>query len=499
MAISIISNFTSGKYYPTSNPINVTIDSNNSGKCNFRYICDIYINNIKVFSDKLFPDPTTGYGFFQISRVLQDYTKTYLPTNTSLIFNTAVDASAPTSLFQVACKFGEEYDNSTNCDGTVLQYQNLITSATFSAYQGVFDYEDFPSYTYTNYIVGTASANTTTKFLTNSPREVEITYNDTYYLDFLSNATPGTTNWSLAVNINYYGGSTSSLSIPSTNLSARKRFRLYVGPYDINKYYTIPVINQSVSSYSVYLKYGSNIISETFTFKVKDPKTFQTRIGFVGALGGIEHFTFFHRNNKRIEVERKTYEKTLQANSSGAWKYSVGDRGTTTYKVNATEKHLVSTYCDRTSSDWLYEMWLSPEVFTYKRPELKTTRIYDELGTYDGSQPSSTKILLWVNDVDGLSAGDYIMVLPEYVDGYVEFIGRFQIQSIVGNIVDIGATYGSYFPPKELCAFIYKDTTFERLPIIISDNSIEVKQKLSKPIEYALNYTMAYSKNTLRG
>jgi hypothetical protein len=148
-------------------------------------------------------------------------------------------------------------------------------------------------------------------------------------------------------------------------------------------------------------------------------------------------------------------------------------------------------------SDWLYEMWLSPDVWTYRRPELQQIRIYDEAGTYTGSPDS--RILFWVNDTEGLSAGDYIFVIPEFISGYSEFQGRFVILSIVGNIVDVGATYGAYFPPYELCAYIYKDTTFSRLPVVISDNSIEVKQKTSRPVEYSLNYQMAYTKTTLRG
>ena len=59
MAITIINQKTSNAFYPAGNPINVTVNSNNSGNCNFRYICDFYINGTKVFTDKLFPDPTT--------------------------------------------------------------------------------------------------------------------------------------------------------------------------------------------------------------------------------------------------------------------------------------------------------------------------------------------------------------------------------------------------------------------------------------------------------
>jgi len=492
MAITIVSNFTSGKFYPSANPINTTVNSNNSGKCNFRYICDLYVNGTKVFTDKIFPDPNTGYGFFLLSRVLQDYITTVQLSNTFAAFNLAASATAPTAALSVYCRFGEEYDSSLNCDGTVLQYTNLATSNTFYVYEAALDYEDFPSYTYTDYLMGTASATASKSFLTNSPREVDVTYNDSYYLDFLTMATINS-NWKLVVTIN--GSLFTSFTAPT--LTNVKRYRLAVGPYNLNKLSGTPIINQELSSYEVYLAYNNIRQSEIFRFNVKDPKTFTTRLGFVGLLGGIENFTFYHRNSKSFSIERKTYEKTLGRNISNAWSYTVGDRGTTTYKISAAEQHRVSTFCSREMSEWLYEMWLSPDVWTYRRPELQEIRIYDEAGTYTGTPDS--RILFWVNDTTGLSVGDYLMVIPEYISGYVEFIGRFQIQSIDGNIVDVGATYASYYPPRQLCAYIYKDTTFDMLPVVIAENNIEVKQKLTRPIEYSLNYQMAYSKNTIRG
>jgi hypothetical protein len=492
MAITIVSNFTSGKFYPSANQINTTVTSNNSGKCNFRYICDLYVNGTKVFTDKIFPDPNTGYGFFLLSRVLQDYITTVQLSNSYATFNLGASATAPTSALSVYCRFGEEYDNSINCDGTVLQYTNLATSSTFYVYEGAFDYEDYPTYNHTNYLMGTASATASKSFLTNSPREVEVTYNDSYYLDFLTMATINS-NWRLVITV---GGTVFTSSVAPT-LTNVKRYRLAVGPLNINKLTGAPIINQEVTSYEVYLTYNNIKQSETFRFNVRDPKTFTTRLGFVGLLGGIEHFTFYHRNQKNYAIDRKTYEKTLGRNISNAWSYTVGDRGTTTYKLNAQEQHRVSTYCSQDMSEWLYEMWLSPDVWTYRRPELQEIRIYDEAGTYTGTPDS--RILFWVNDTSNLNAGDYIMVIPEKIDGYVEFIGRFQIVSVVGNIVDVGATYGSYYPPRQLCAYIYKDTTFDILPVTISDNAIEVKQKTSRPVEYSLNYQMAYSKNTIRG
>jgi hypothetical protein len=486
MAITIISNFTSGKYYPSSNSINCTINSNNSGNCNFRYICDIYINGTKVFSDKIFPDPSTGHGFFQCSRVIQDYIQTSLPYSpyTSLV-NLAGGASAPSSILSVSCKFGEEYDTSVACDGTVYQFTNLSTSNTFYVFEGVVDYEDYPTYTYTDYLIGTQSG--TKKFLTNSPREAEVTYNDSYFLDFLSNATI-TGSYSLAIIATTNTG-TYSATTTLSSLSVRRRYRLAVGPYDINKLNASPIINQKTNKYEVWLNYNGIQVSEKFTFNVKPPKTFQTRLAFTGLLGGIETFTFFHRNNKRFDVQRSSYEKNLETNISNVWKYRVGDRGTTTYKINAKETHSVSTYCNRDISEWLYEMWLSPDVWTFRRPELIPFRTYK-----DGSE-----IWFWLNDGHDLSVGDTFLCFPTTNSLYDDLIDTFTVVAVDGNKVDCNLVYSSWSDTEGACGWIQKVSDWDRLPVVISDSVIDVKQKTSKPIEYALNYSAAYSKNTLRG
>lgn len=508
MAISIISNFTSSKFYPSANPINCTVNSNNSGNCNFRYICDLYIGGVKVFTDKLFPDPTTGYGFFQLSRVIQDYIATSLPYTPATAYIAAgTSTSAPAALLSIYCRFGEEYDSSVNCDGTVVTYTNLATSATFYVYQGAFDYEDYPTYSDTEYKGVWASASKAMTFLTNSPREIEVTYNDSYYLDFLSLTSPTTYTGggvgNVAIEIYYYNkdGSSSGLTVPAPTIVLARRYRLAVGPYDINKIAANVLIGQNVNYYTVRLVWqvgalNLHYLSETFTFRVKAPKPFQTRIGFVGLLGGIEHFTFYHRNIKSFDIERKTFEKTLQYNISGSWKYKVGDRGTTTYGVNAKEKHLVTSYCDRDVSQWLYEMWLSPEVWTYDRPELIEFRNFKEgnpnviLGT--------DRILFWFPDDHGFVVGDQFYCLPsEENSNWNVYANVFTITSVSGNIIDVGCTVNIYVD-YGACGWVYKKKDWSRLPITISDNQIEVKQKTSRPVEYSLNYQMAYNKNTLR-
>lgn len=484
MAITIISNFTSNKFYPSSNPINCTVTSNNNGKCNFRYICDLYINGVKVFTDKLFPDPTTGYGFFQLSRVIQDYIKTSVPKSAyTTNISAGATTTAPSSLLSVYCRFGEEYDNSTTCDGVIYQFNSLSQSNTFYVFEAAIDYEDFPSFSYTDYLMGTQSAST--KFLTNSPREITVTYNDSYFLDFLSLTSVSNTGLTLTVEGYNPDGTVNFNNTYSTNLSSFKRYRAAVGPFDINRIDSACTISNFIPKYKVWLQKGSTVVSEVFTFLVKPPKAFQTRIAFIGLLGGIEHFTFYHRNLKQFDIERRNYNKLLQSNYSGQWRYEVGDRGITTYKISAKESHKVTSYCERETSTWLNEMWLSPQVWTYRRPELLSFRAYEESGN----------TLFWVESDHGLKAGDSILTFSTSTN-YTDYL---TIVSVSGNVVDCGLSVGSYGDPSGVYGCLHKYASWDTLPIVISDNVAEVKQKTSKPIEYSLSYTMAYSKNTLKG
>lgn len=484
MAITIISNLTSGKYYPSSNPVNVTVDSNNSGKCNFRYICDVYINGTKVFTDKLFPDPVTGYGFFQMSRVLQDYVQTYIKKSAyTSILNIAGSTTAPASAFSFYFKFGEEYDATVDCTGTIAQYTNLSTSATANIFESAIDYEYFPTFNGNSYLIATQSAQT--KFLTNSQREIEVTYNDMYSLDFISNSTINT-NYKAIIKTYDTSNTLVETFTASTTLAATKRYRVACGPYDINKVNLDPTVNPNINYYTVYLTYNTTQVSETFRFNVKPPKPFRTRIGFVGLLGSIEHFTFYHRKRKSYNIERKTYQKTLQSNYSGQWKYEVGDRGDSVYAVTAQETNQVASFCDKETSEWLYEMWLSPNAWTYLRPDLYSFRAFQD-GLY---------VKFWVDGEHGLVAGDTIFCFTTNSD----FKDLFTITSVNGNIVDCSLLYSVYGSQMTgTCGYVQKNADWQILPIVISDNVVEVKEKLSRPIEYTLNWRASYQKTTLRG
>jgi hypothetical protein len=499
--ITIISQKNTNTFHPVANPINITVNSNNSGKCNFRYVCDIRINGSSVFKDKLFPDPATGYGFFQLNRILQDYIENFVPkTAPTTYFSAAADGTAPDSVVSVQCLFGEEYDSTTNCSGVVSQYLGLATSNLFYAFNGAIDYESFLTWNYTEYIGFWFNALGSTKFLTNSPREVEVTFNEPYYLEFMSLTAPtissGFFSEYVAIRqvLQMKDGSTQTNIFNSSTLASRRRFRIGVGPLDINRILGVSIVDDSVKSYTIQLVWVRdltpstplvlNTLSEIFTFKVVRPQTFSTRLGFIGRLGSMESFTFFHRNTKSFNITRSSYNKLLQTNYSGSLTYQVGDRSASTYNIQAVENHKVATYCSRDMSEFLYEMWLSGDVWVYDLPEIICFHTY----TY-----SSQLFLVANSDDHGLKVGDVIFVLLENDPSsatYTQMVKK-TIISVDGRIIDVGLNGTTTYS-----GWIYKDISWRRLPIIISDNNIEVKQKLTKPIEYSLSYSAAYNKYT---
>jgi hypothetical protein len=476
------------KFLPVANPINITINSNVSGKCNFRYVCDVWIDGVNSVRLKLFPDPTTGWGFFQLSDTINDYLNEYLPTNNGAAITVATSTQFK-SVCRVQLRFGEEYDNSTGCDDTIIVYPNLLISNDFYVYLGAIDYQDWPSYNPNTYVIANYAVAGEALFLTNRPRgSAECSLNESYYLDWLSlnQPTAGTTR----IHVQTSEGDDWTFNAPS--LSSVKRFRASVGPHDINRALGTPAISRSTRWYDVWIETGTTRLTEKWRIGVKSPDKFRSRIGFVGLLGSTEYQTFFHRNRKSFDIDRKDYKKYLTSQKGNSWSYDVGDRQMTTYATSAKERHLVGTYVDSSSSEWLYEMWLSTNVWLEDKPYVSTFRVFRE-----DSSPTS-RMLFLVKD-NQLSVGDEFFSYPDENPQWVDYKDLFTVQSVDGDIVDCGLTFDVYNITNEACGWLVKNEVSRRIPIVISDNAIEVKQKTGKLIEYNLQYTNSVDKITLRG
>lgn len=493
MAITIVNGIPSNRFLPSANPINITVSSNNNGKCNFRYVCDVYIDNVNVFRFKLFPDPSTGWGFFQLADVISDYLKEYRTQASSAGILNAYD-NQNKSIASVYCRFGEEYDNSSTCDGTLNIYPNLATSNTFFTYYGGLDYEEWPSFNHNTYVVDWStsySASTKSpKFMTKRPRgSATCGFADSYYLEWMA-ATPPNFNQTRLV-IQKDDGQSTFFNSPS--LTSFRRFRAACGPFNINKAMNSPWINSSTKWYDVWIEDSSKQLTEKFRIELQRPTHFRSRIGFIGSLGAPEYVTFYHRNRTSYSIDRKTYKKYLTSHKgAGVYSYNVGDESNTVWNVSATEQHLVSTFVDTSTSKWLYELWLSPSVWIETHPRMWNFRVFRE-----SSSPTS-RMLFWLPDGHDINPGDSFFSIPDNKSNYVDYINRFTAISVNGNVVDCGLTYNIYNLTNEACGWIVKDETAVRLPIVLNDSNVEVKQKEGKQIQYTLTYQASVSKTTLR-
>ena len=494
MAISFISQIPANKFLPSSNPINITVNSNNSGKCNFRYVCDIYVNSLMIFRLKLFPEPNTGWAFFQLSDIIDDYLSEYLPaTYTAAIsVGTGLGAAPDCSVVSVFCRFGEEYDNSANCDGPIDLYANLATGNTFFSFYGSFDYADWNDYNsvdFPNWVTNHTSG-ATINFLTDRPRgSAECSYEDTYVLDWLCNVAPiaGSTQ----IKIRLDNGNIYSIASPTISNSV-KRLRATVGPFNINRHFNTALINASVKYYDVWIETSGFQVTEKFRIKITKPKVFRSRFGFIGLKGSPEFITFFHRNREALNIDRKNYKRYLTSRKGNSWGYAVGDRQTQTWASTVKNLHTVSTFVSEDQSKWLNQLWISNNIWIETKPLSTGFRVFRE-----DTSPTS-RMLIWLNDASKFKAGDSIFLISDNKPEFSDYNGEFTIVSVNENIIDIGFTYNFYNLTDDACGWLVKNELGVRIPIVAEDGSVEIKQKGEGLIEYTFTYSDSVDKITLR-
>lgn len=505
--ITIVKQIASNRLVPAFNHQNFTLNSTMNGQCNFRYLTDVYINGVFRIRLKTFPDPTTGYGFIQIGRVIEDYIANYIPAdgNTGI---SKISTTTPGPYLEVYCKFGEEYDSTSNCTGKVNPYPNLATSNTYRTWNAAFDYEDYPTYNPIDFTIGTASS-TTSKFLTLAPRVQEAYINDSYNLTFYANQKPA----NLKVTLYKSNGSTQTLYLAGAG-SAAGLYNVNCGPYDIlkqssaaniwpNGYYaaTTSNITCATTKYEVTLmNSATQSISETFTFNLKPLKEFRTRIGWTGQYGNPERFTFFHRNRKTYNIQRSEYQKNLFSNIGNEWTYRVGDRGRTQLYNRTQESHQVSTFARKEDSEFMTSLWRSTNAWVEVQPRVFEWRVFRQ----------GSKMIFQVPPDLNLKAGDVFWSMVDEVTNptYGEYNIKFTVQSVSGpnNVyVDCGLIWSAGTPPflpgnstdeAYGCAVVIE--SYSRLPIVVTDSSVEVSQRTNRPVTYTISYDAAYEKNSIK-
>lgn len=376
MAITLIQ--TPQAYQPAYNTIAFTVDSTNSAQCNFRYLCDVYINGTFVTRLTQFPFGSNGYATFKVNRIIEDYVTWDLHKD---LYGFAVN---PNSICRYVLKFGEEYDASPNCDAGTTVYPDLAVTSTFLAWNAAIQYSAFPSFDFTDWQLNSS----TSDWLATNPQGLADTQQNPLWI---GENTQSTTNFLNTVSgradyaeIKTYDSTgaligTYQVTNPFATISgatpvSHNLLTFGVGPDNLNNTTLSsgvqPVITNAVDTYSVTLwdTTGPTQRSKSRWFKIDYRCTKWVPITFwwLNILGGFDTYTFTQQATRTTSITRDNYSKLFGGitGSPPEWTYEVGDRGTVTSSVNGVHKYSArSNWITEPTSWWMENLFASPEAY----------------------------------------------------------------------------------------------------------------------------------------
>jgi hypothetical protein len=365
MAINILAN--PKDFAPVYNKMEYLISSTNFAEPNFAYLVDIYINGsgTKTVRLRIPVRPSDNYGKVDIHRVLESALTSNVgnpdPTADAGTYN-----AANSSLTYIV-EFGEEYGT------TVVQYPNEETDISRKAFNASLEKAEFINWDVTEYELD----GITKKFLTNAPDNHTVSINSHGWL-YYKQAVPLSnykviTKDSAGATINTFeiditGGSSDIQFIPSSPASLNNiaNVNLISGIQ--------PIITDAVASYELYVVklLGLTQVSETRTFVIKENCKYNVNtLIFQNNLGAFDNFTFYLGDMSTTEIERKDMKVNVDTVVANDIVYSMNEREKVTYYTkNTPSLKLMSDWISEAESNWLLEMFSSPEIYLQSGNEL---------------------------------------------------------------------------------------------------------------------------------
>jgi hypothetical protein len=371
MAISYIS--TPQAIMPVYNSIYYVVSSNNVAQPNFKYVFNLFSGSsatgTAMSTIKLLPRPNDNTAIYNPARMLES-----LLSYDKNIQNITAPTISLNHYINYTVDFGEEYGPLSG----ITTYTGL-TDWTSSAFNGVLQYNQIPSWQYTGYSINTDNPSllqpATIGFLTNQPNPIYVknatdrgtlsylSLNSTVrYLNvFVTHADNTVTEYQL--NVNTYTASTTNKIIthlPSGPWNLNNSVYSYVtGPTG----YTQMIDTNNDLSYILVTSSGNtfhfNSLFKQYNIDQRCGKYTTVRLQFINRLGGFDYCNFDMISRKTINnIVRNEYKKNL------AYNYSVGDRERTVINIDSNYLYSVnSNWMSDTESAWMEELVTSPEVY----------------------------------------------------------------------------------------------------------------------------------------
>ncbi len=246
------------------------------------------------------------------------------------------------------------------------KFQNQIQSSTEYSWNGGLQYKDYLSYDIDDFYIS-SSPSSQGRFLTNGPKERTIREEQVEYLSLINWDNGGSFNMTAVFKSYTSNGTlvdTYTINL-GTSTKQWKVLQVAVGTENLNTYLDFT----NASYYTFYIQDSlTTQISEEIRFNI-DTECYryeQKRLMWLNRLGGWDFFTFNLRSDKTIDISRNEFKRNLRSYNSttGLYNYSMGDRGRTTYNVDASLTETVfSNWLRDEELEWLEELYTSPEVY----------------------------------------------------------------------------------------------------------------------------------------
>lgn len=309
---------------------------------NYKYVGEVWINGVLVFTGKYFPNPTTNRGIIDISSIVREYiTLNFYP---SLGTFTAIELGEGEWSISVVVKIREEYGGTV---GAVILTDSSRTY--FNHYNGRIN--DF-----------TNLGNYDDDVLSNRSNNIMLTYTGSNY--FISYFAETTATFNVVIT-----GGTATRTKTITPGSANTAIVLNISPSAINDEYP-GNFTSATTSYTVAIG------SHTYTVSVICEGLYTNYyVHFLNKLGAYDTFLFNKVSRKTFDIEKKSFQQLpYRVSSSGVVSvqqdYTL-HRQKTDFAGRYREKlRMNSDWLTDVDYQWLSELVLSPDVYVEDEGEL---------------------------------------------------------------------------------------------------------------------------------
>ena len=302
---------------------------------NYKYVGEVWVNGVLVFTGKYFPNPTTNRGIIDVSSIVREYiTLNFAPTASVITAQQLAEGKWSVS---IVIKIREEYSGTV---GAVVLTDS--TRVFFNHYNGrIGTFTDLGNYD--------------DEILSNRSNQIELTFaGPNYFISYFAETTT-------AFNVVITGG-TSTRTKSITPAAANSAIVLNISPAAINAEYAGNFTSASTN-------YTVAVGTKTYNVKIVCPGMYTNYyLHFLNKLGAYESFLFNKVSKKTFEIEKKSFQQlSYRVNGSGVVSVANGNsmhRQKTEFAGKYRERLRLNTdFVSDQDYGFLSELVLSEDVY----------------------------------------------------------------------------------------------------------------------------------------